>query len=168
MSDEEQTAILDERGRSRPAAGGSAGSWEEPGRTPITTPGILPGERRSLEVGMWVTGRYHTGGCWARAAWAASGSSRTCRSSAALKEMQVPAGLPPNKVEELVLMFRHEFFAMKRLQGTLEYLAPEWQRGASIDGRADLYSLGVLAFFLATRQLSFKGETVSPGQRSAG
>ncbi|MGZ3461577.1 MAG: serine/threonine-protein kinase, partial [Archangium sp.] len=174
----------------------------------------------------------------------------------ALKEMQVPAGLPPNKVEELVLMFRHEFFAMKRLQhpgtlkvfdcgmtesgnrfitmeavggkdlsrlareqgldtatlyrvliqmaqvlafihsrlyvhcdikasnvritefgtvklmdfgvmhqlgtpnhgrlkGTLEYLAPEWQRGASIDGRADLYSLGVMAFFLATRQLPF-------------
>ncbi|HEX8819474.1 MAG TPA: protein kinase, partial [Archangium sp.] len=178
----------------------------------------------------------------------------------ALKEMQVSAGLPPSKVEELVLMFRHEFFAMKRLQhpgtlkvfdcgmtesgnrfitmevvggqdlsthvreqvldtgtlyrvliqmaqvlafihsrlyvhcdikasnvrvteygtvklmdfgvmhqlgtpsagrlkGTLEYLAPEWQRGASIDGRADLYSLGVMAFLLATRQLPFKGNT---------
>ena len=48
-----------------------------------------------------------------------------------------------------------------RLKGTLEYLAPEWQRGASIDGRADLYSLGVMAFFLATRQLPFKRDTAA-------
>ena len=40
----------------------------------------------------------------------------------ALKEMQVPAGLTAGKTEELVLMFRHEFFAMKKLQhpGTLK------------------------------------------------
>ena len=40
----------------------------------------------------------------------------------ALKEMQVPEGLSPSKVEELVLMFRHEFFAMTKLQhpGTLK------------------------------------------------
>ncbi|MBE4749725.1 protein kinase [Corallococcus sp. ZKHCc1 1396] len=179
------------------------------------------------------------------------------RRRVALKEMHVPAELSAAKVEELVLMFRHEFFAMKKLQhpstlkvfdwgmteagnrfitmevvgghdlstlvreapldtrtlyrvliqmaqvlafihsrlyvhcdikasnvritesgavklmdfgvmhqlgtpspgklkGTLEYLAPEWQRGASIDGRADLYSLGVMAWYLATRKLPFK------------
>jgi hypothetical protein len=258
MSDEEKTAILDERGRGRPT-GGSLGSWDGISRTPITTPGLPIGERRSLEPGMWVTGRYHIqellGEGGMGRIWLAEDVQEHRR--VALKEMQVPTGLPRNKVEELVLMFRHEFFAMKRLQhpgtlkvfdcgmtesgnrfitmevvggqdlsrlareqvldtrtlyrvliqmaqvlafihsrlyvhcdikasnvritetgavklmdfgvmhqlgtpnsgrlkGTLEYLAPEWQRGASIDGRADLYSLGVMAFFLATRQLPFK------------
>ena len=46
-----------------------------------------------------------------------------------------------------------------RLKGTLEYMAPEWQRGANIDGRADLYSLGVMAYFLATRRLPFKRQS---------
>ncbi|HEY0096918.1 MAG TPA: serine/threonine-protein kinase, partial [Archangium sp.] len=209
---------------------------------------------------MWVTGRYHIRELLGQGGmgriWLAEDVQEQRR--VALKEMQVPAGLPQNKVEELVLMFRHEFFAMKRLQhpgtlkvfdcgmtgsgnrfitmevvggkdlsalareraldtralyrvlmqmaqvlsfihsrlyvhcdikannvritesgavklmdfgimhqfgtpgtgrlrGTLQYLAPEWQRGASIDGRADLYSLGVMAFYLATRRLPFKG-----------
>jgi hypothetical protein len=262
MSDEEKTAILDDRGQSLP--GGSLGGmiWEERGRTPISSPGLPLGERRSLQPDMWVTGRYHIqellGEGGMGRIWLAEDVQEQRR--VALKEMQVPAGLPQSKVEELVLMFRHEFFAMKRLQhpgtlkvfdcgmtgsgnrfitmevvggqdlstlarertldtatlyrvliqmaqvlafihsrlyvhcdikasnvritetgavklmdfgvmhqlgtpsagrlkGTLEYLAPEWQRGASIDGRADLYSLGVMAFFLATRQLPFQGET---------
>lgn len=259
MSDEEQTAVLEERGRGRPP-GASAGSWEDLGRTPITLPGMTIGERRSLEPGMCVSGRYHIQDLLGEGGmgriWLADDVQEHRR--VALKEMQVPAGLAPGKVDELVLMFRHEFFAMKRLQhpgtlkvfdcgmtesgnrfitmevvggrdlsqlareqvldtrtlyriliqmaqvlafihsrlyvhcdikasnvritetgavklmdfgvmhqlgtpnsgrlkGTLEYLAPEWQRGASIDGRADLYSLGVMAFFLATRQLPFKG-----------
>ncbi len=261
MSDEEQTAILDERSRSRPTGSLSGMQEERGGRTPITTPGIPIGARRSLEPGMWVTGRYHLqeqlGEGGMGRIWLAEDVQEHRR--VALKEMQVPAGLPPNKVEELVLMFRHEFFAMKRLQhpgtlkvfdcgmtesgnrfismevvdgqdlstrvreqaldtgaiyriliqmaqvlafihsrlyvhcdikannvritesgavklmdfgvmhqlgtprssrikGTLQYLAPEWQRGASIDGRADLDSLGVLAFYMATRQLPFKGD----------
>src|SRR4029078_7089661 len=34
--------------------------------------------------------------------------------------------------------------------GTPEYMAPEWREHGIIDGRSDLYSLGVLAFFLLT------------------
>ena len=262
MSDEEKTAILDDRGQSRPTGSSGGMIWEERGRTPISLTGIPIGERRSLEPGMWVTGRYHIrellGEGGMGRIWLAEDVQEQRR--VALKEMQVPSGLPHGKVEELVLMFRHEFFAMKRLQhpgtlkvfdcgmtgsgnrfitmevvggqdlsalareraldtatiyrvliqmaqvlafihsrlyvhcdikasnvritetgavklmdfgvmhqlgtpsagrlkGTLEYLAPEWQRGASIDGRADLYSLGVMAFYLATRQLPFRGDT---------
>ncbi|HLM48896.1 MAG TPA: protein kinase, partial [Myxococcaceae bacterium] len=262
MSDEEKTAILDDRGQSRPTGSSGGMIWEERGRTPISLTGIPIGERRSLEPGMWVTGRYHIrellGEGGMGRIWLAEDVQEQRR--VALKEMQVPSGLPHSKVEELVLMFRHEFFAMKRLQhpgtlkvfdcgmtgsgnrfitmevvggqdlsalarerafdtatlyrvliqmaqvlafihsrlyvhcdikssnvritetgavklmdfgvmhqlgtpsagrlkGTLEYLAPEWQRGASIDGRADLYSLGVMAFYLATRQLPFRGDT---------
>ncbi|HEX8822508.1 MAG TPA: protein kinase, partial [Archangium sp.] len=122
MSDEEKTAILDERGQSR-LISGSAGMLEERGRTPIT-PGIPMGERRSLEPGMWVTGRYHIQELLGQGGmgriWLAEDVQEHRR--VALKEMQVPAGLPHGKVEELVLMFRHEFFAMKRLQhpGTLK------------------------------------------------
>ncbi|HEX5750474.1 MAG TPA: protein kinase [Archangium sp.] len=255
MSDEEQTAVIDSsRGL---LSSGTLGSLDN--RTPITLPGIAIAERRSLEPGMRVTGRYlireQLGEGGMGRIWLAEDEQEQRR--VALKVMQLPAGLPPAKIEELVLMFRHEFFAMKRLQhpgtlkvfdcgltesghryitmeavdgqdlsrlareqvldtrtlyriliqmaqvlafihsrlyvhcdikasnvritssgavklmdfgvmhqlgtpgsgrlkGTLEYLAPEWQRGASIDGRADLYSLGVMAFFLATRQLPFK------------
>ncbi len=254
MSDEEKTTVLDER--SRPPS-----SWGDRIRTPITLPGAT-GERRSLDVGMVVTGRYQVEGLLGEGGmgriWLASDLHEKRR--VALKEMQVPAGLTAAKTEELVLMFRHEFFAMKKLQhpgtlkvfdwgmteagnrfitmevvdgtdlsslvgdapldtrtlyrvliqmaqvlaflhsrlyvhcdikasnvritrsgavklmdfgvmhqlgtpspgrlkGTLEYLAPEWQRGASIDGRADLYSLGVMAYYLVTRRLPFKRNT---------
>ncbi|QSQ27941.1 protein kinase [Pyxidicoccus parkwayensis] len=213
-------------------------------------------------MGTVVTGRYQVEGLLGEGGmgriWLAADLHEKRR--VALKEMQVPAGLTAGKTEELVLMFRHEFFAMKKLQhpgtlkvfdwgmteagnrfitmevvdgkdlstlardepldtrtlyrvliqmaqvlaflhsrlyvhcdikasnvritrsgavklmdfgvmhqlgtpspgrlkGTLEYLAPEWQRGASIDGRADLYSLGVMAYYLVTRQLPFKRAT---------
>lgn len=36
--------------------------------------------------------------------------------------------------------------------GTPEYMAPEWREHGIIDGRSDLYSLGVLAYFLLTRR----------------
>lgn len=255
MSDEEKTAVLDER--SRPPS-----SWGDRIRTPITLPGARGGERRSLEPGMVVTGRYRVEGLLGEGGmgriWLAADLQEHRR--VALKEMQVPAGLTAAKTEELVLMFRHEFFAMKKLQhpgtlkvfdwgmteagnrfitmevvdgtdlstlareapldtrtlyrvliqmaqvlaflhsrlyvhcdikasnvritrsgavklmdfgvmhqlgtpspgrlkGTLEYLAPEWQRGASIDGRADLYSLGVMAYYLVTGRLPFKRNT---------
>ena len=43
--------------------------------------------------------------------------------------------------------------------GTPEYLAPESLGGRPVDARADLYSLGVLWFELATGQLPFTGST---------
>ncbi|WP_394831552.1 protein kinase [Pendulispora rubella] len=48
-----------------------------------------------------------------------------------------------------------------RLWGTAAYIAPEWLVGSSIDGRADLYSLGVLGFFAVTGQYPFHGMTVT-------
>ncbi|MBN1208651.1 MAG: protein kinase [Myxococcaceae bacterium] len=256
MSDEDKTSVLDER--SRPTSTG-----EERTRTPITLPSLQTGpERRSLEPGTLVRGRYRIervlGEGGMGRIWLAEDLQEL--RPVALKEMQVPEGLSPSKVEELVLMFRHEFFAMTKLQhpgtlkvfdcgmteagnrfitmevvggkdlstvareqpleprtiyriliqmaqvlafiharlyvhcdikasnvrimddgevklmdfgvmhqlgtpspgklkGTLEYMAPEWQRGANIDGRADLYSLGVMAYFLATRRLPFKRQS---------
>src|SRR5712672_2382772 len=42
--------------------------------------------------------------------------------------------------------------------GTPEYMAPEWREHGIIDGRTDLYSLGVLGFFLLTRMTPFATE----------
>ncbi|WP_224248041.1 serine/threonine-protein kinase [Hyalangium gracile] len=256
MSDEDKTSVLDER--SRP----SSALVEERSRTPISIPNVRSNDRRSLELGTLVHGRYRIervlGEGGMGRIWLAEDLQELRQ--VALKEMQVPDGLSPSKVEELVLMFRHEFFAMTKLQhpgtlkvfdcgmtesgnryiamevvggkdlstvareqtldtrtlyriliqmaqvlafiharlyvhcdikasnvrimedgtiklmdfgvmhqlgtpspgklkGTLEYMAPEWQRGANIDGRADLYSLGVMAYFLATRRLPFKRQS---------
>ncbi|WP_394831527.1 protein kinase [Pendulispora rubella] len=48
-----------------------------------------------------------------------------------------------------------------RLWGTAAYIAPEWLVGSAIDGRADLYSLGVLGFFAVTGQYPFHGTNVT-------
>ncbi|KFE62974.1 hypothetical protein DB31_3033 [Hyalangium minutum] len=228
----------------------------------MSVPNLRQTDRRSLLPGTLVQGRYQIervlGEGGMGRIWLAEDLQELRQ--VALKEMQVPEGLSPSKVEELVLMFRHEFYAMTKLQhpgtlkvfdcgmteagnrfitmevvggqdlssvargqpldtltlyriliqmaqvlafiharlyvhcdikasnvrfmedgtiklmdfgvmhqlgtpspgklkGTLEYMAPEWQRGANIDGRADLYSLGVMAYFLATRRLPFKRQS---------
>lgn len=45
--------------------------------------------------------------------------------------------------------------------GTPDYMAPEQVAGRSVDGRADLYALGVLMYFLLSGRLPYAGESTA-------
>jgi serine/threonine-protein kinase len=49
--------------------------------------------------------------------------------------------------------------ATAQMVGTPEYMSPEQVRSERLDGRADVYSLGVLIFELFTGELPFHGDT---------
>ena len=55
----------------------------------------------------------------------------------------------------------HGMTATGVVLGTVDYIAPEQARGRPVDGRADLYALGVLAFQMLSGRLPFRAETPS-------
>lgn len=45
------------------------------------------------------------------------------------------------------------------LMGTPDYISPEQALGHSLDGRSDVYSLGIVLFYLLSKQLPFKADS---------
>jgi eukaryotic-like serine/threonine-protein kinase len=45
--------------------------------------------------------------------------------------------------------------------GTAEYMSPEQASGEAVDGRSDIYSLGVVAFYALSGRLPFEGHSLS-------
>jgi WD40 repeat protein len=49
--------------------------------------------------------------------------------------------------------------AMGTVMGTMDYIAPEQARGQAVDGRADLYALGAVAYRMLSGRLPFQADT---------
>ncbi|NOY85417.1 MAG: protein kinase [Nitrospirae bacterium] len=48
-----------------------------------------------------------------------------------------------------------------RLTGTPQYMSPEQCRGEHLDGRSDLFAVGVLLYELLTREKAFRGDSIT-------
>ena len=45
------------------------------------------------------------------------------------------------------------------IMGTVDYIAPEQARGQAVDGRTDIYSLGVMFYQMLSGRLPFEADT---------
>ncbi|MGH9782912.1 MAG: serine/threonine-protein kinase, partial [Terriglobia bacterium] len=70
-----------------------------------------------------------------------------------------PDGQPKITDFGIAKLRKSDFTVPGQILGTLAYLAPEQLQGIPVDGRADLFSLGVILYWLLTGRRPFEGDT---------
>jgi serine/threonine-protein kinase len=70
-----------------------------------------------------------------------------------------PDGQPKITDFGIAKLRKSEFTVPGQILGTLAYLAPEQLKGIPVDGRADLFSLGVVLYWMLTGRKPFEGDT---------
>jgi serine/threonine-protein kinase len=70
-----------------------------------------------------------------------------------------PDGQPKITDFGIAKLSKSEFTVPGQILGTLAYLAPEQLKGDPLDGRADLFSLGVILYWMLTGRKPFEGDT---------
>ncbi|HWQ36832.1 MAG TPA: protein kinase [Blastocatellia bacterium] len=75
---------------------------------------------------------------------------------ARVTEVSKPSSDP--EAQTLVAQFKTD---PGRVMGTVSYMSPEQARGAEVDGRSDIWSLGVMFYEMVSGRLPFRGDSVN-------